>query len=60
MKIGSTRALVLNQDYSPVTVCSIPKAFLLLYLQKAELIEKMKLVSLELLIVPFLFHLLSD
>jgi len=40
MKIGSTRALVLNQDFSPITVCSIPKAFLLLFLQKAELIEK--------------------
>ncbi|WNB17232.1 HNH endonuclease [Marivirga arenosa] len=40
MKISTRRALVLNQDYSPITVCSIPKAFLLLYLQKAELIEK--------------------
>jgi len=39
MKITTKRALVLNQDYSPVTVCSIPKAFLLLYLQKAELVE---------------------
>lgn len=39
MKINSKRTLVLNQDYTPITVCSIPKAFLLLYLQKAELIE---------------------
>ena len=39
MKIGGKRALVLNQDYSPITVCSIQKAFLLVYLKKAELIE---------------------
>lgn len=46
MKIGSKRALVLNQDYSPITVCSIPKAFLLLYLQKAELIENNEALQL--------------
>jgi 5-methylcytosine-specific restriction endonuclease McrA len=39
MKIGSKRALVLNQDFSPITICTVQKAFLLLYLQKAELIE---------------------
>ena len=33
------RALVLNQDYSPLTVCSIHRAFLLIYLQKADLIS---------------------
>lgn len=32
------RVLVLNQDYSPLTVCSIHRAFLLTYLAKAELI----------------------
>jgi 5-methylcytosine-specific restriction endonuclease McrA len=32
------KVLVLNQDYSALSVCSIPKAFLLVYLQKAELI----------------------
>ena len=33
------RALVLNQDYSPLTVCSIQRAFLLIFLEKAELID---------------------
>ncbi len=49
MKIGSTRALVLNQDYSPVTVCNIQKAFLLVFLKKAELVatdEMLKLRSI--------------
>lgn len=29
--------LVLNQDFSPLTLCSVERAFLLLYLQKADL-----------------------
>ena len=33
------RVLVLNQDYSPLTICSIQRAFLLIYLEKAELIS---------------------
>lgn len=33
------RVLVLNQDYSPMTVCSIQRAFVLVYLDKAELIS---------------------
>ncbi len=33
------RVLVLNQDYSPISVCSAERAFLLLYLDKAELIH---------------------
>lgn len=33
------RVLVLNQDYSPLTVCSIQRAFLLTFLGKAELIS---------------------
>lgn len=33
------QALVLNQDYSPFTICSATKAFLLLYLKKAELVS---------------------
>lgn len=33
------KALVLNQDYSPFTICSATKAFLLLYLKKAELVS---------------------
>jgi 5-methylcytosine-specific restriction endonuclease McrA len=33
------RVLVLNQDYSPLTVCSVQRAFLLIFLDKAELIS---------------------
>lgn len=32
--------LVLNQDYSPLTICSVERAFLLVFLQKAELLDK--------------------
>ena len=32
------KVLVLNQDYSPVTVCTVQRAFLLVYLDKAELL----------------------
>lgn len=31
--------LVLNQDYSPLTVCSVERAFLLVFLNKAEMIS---------------------
>lgn len=34
--------LVLNQDYSPLTVCSVERAFMLLFLDKAELINEVK------------------
>ncbi|MFC5410599.1 HNH endonuclease [Larkinella bovis] len=34
------KVLVLNQDYSALGICSVPKAFLLVYLNKAELIAK--------------------
>ena len=34
------RVLVLNQDYSPISVCSAERAFLLIYLKKAELLHK--------------------
>ena len=30
--------LVLNQDFSPMTICSVKKAFLLVYLNKADLV----------------------
>ena len=33
------KVLVLNQDYSPLTLCSVNRAFLLVYLEKAELLE---------------------
>ncbi|WP_026997914.1 HNH endonuclease [Flectobacillus major] len=34
------KVLVLNQDYSALAVCSIPKAFLLVYLKKADLVAE--------------------
>ena len=36
------RVLVLNQDFTPISVCSAERAFLLLYLDKAELIHQAK------------------
>ena len=33
------RALVLNFDYSPISVCTVEKAFLLIYLEKAEEVQ---------------------
>ena len=32
------RVLVLNYDFSPITVCTVQRAFLLVYLQKAEML----------------------
>lgn len=34
--------LVLNQDYSPLTVCSVQRAFMLMFLNKAELLSASK------------------
>jgi len=34
--------LVLNQDYSPLTVCSVQRAFLLIFLEKADLVASNK------------------
>lgn len=34
--------LVLNQDYSPLTVCTVQRAFLLIFLEKAELVAPKK------------------
>ncbi len=34
------RVLVLNQDYSPTAVCSVQRAFILVFMNKAELIKK--------------------
>ncbi len=44
------KVLVLNQDHSAFTICSVPKAFLLVYLKKADLVaeletEKLRSVS---------------
>lgn len=36
------RVLVLNQDYSPMAVCTVQRAFLLIYLEKAELLNSVK------------------
>lgn len=33
------KVLVLNQDYSPISVCTIQRAFLLTYLNKSELVQ---------------------
>lgn len=33
------KALVLNMDYTPITVCTVQRAFLLVYLRKAELVK---------------------
>ncbi len=35
----SRKVLVLNADYSALSVCTVPKAFLLVYLNKAELVS---------------------
>ena len=34
------KVLILNQDYSAISLCSVHKAFILLYLEKAEMLEK--------------------
>jgi 5-methylcytosine-specific restriction endonuclease McrA len=34
--------LVLNQDYTPLTVCSVQRAFMLIFMGKAELINEVK------------------
>ena len=31
------KVLVLNQDYSALSVCTVPKAFLLIYMNKEEM-----------------------
>ena len=33
------KALVLNLDFTPITVCTVQRAFLLVYLKKAELVK---------------------
>ena len=36
----NSRVLVLNQNYEPMSVCSAKRAIVLLYLEKAEMIER--------------------
>ncbi len=33
------KVLVLNQDYSPISICTVQRAFLLTYLNKTEMVE---------------------
>ncbi len=40
------KVLVLNQDYSAISICSVSKAFLLVYLEKAEMLESTPFLSL--------------
>ena len=40
------KALVLNFDYTPITVCTVQRAFLLVYLRKAELVKANNTYSL--------------
>lgn len=37
--VGKQRVLVLNQDYSPIGLCNVEKAFILVYLNKAEMVS---------------------
>ncbi|MCU0326479.1 MAG: HNH endonuclease [Spirosomaceae bacterium] len=34
------KVLVLNSDYSALSICTVPKAFLLVYLEKADLVAE--------------------
>lgn len=38
----SDRVLILNQDYTALTICSVQRAFLLVFMQKAEQIADVK------------------
>lgn len=40
MSLQGEKVLILNQDYQALAVCSIQKAFVLMYLNKAELVEE--------------------
>jgi 5-methylcytosine-specific restriction endonuclease McrA len=35
----TTKALVLNLDYTPISVCTVQRAFLLVFLNKAEIVK---------------------
>lgn len=38
MNLQGKKVLILNQDYRALTICSVEKAFILVYLNKAELV----------------------
>ena len=40
------KTLILNQDYSPLTVCNVKRAFVLVYLKKVELVQPYELFQL--------------
>jgi hypothetical protein len=40
--VMAKKTLILNQDYTALTVCSVQKAFILVYLNKAELVIEAK------------------
>lgn len=35
------RVLVLNQDFNPISICTVQRAFLLVYFEKAELLTRL-------------------
>ena len=47
--------LVLNHDYSPLTICSVQRAFLLVFLDKAELLDSVEGQSLRTVSMSFEF-----
>lgn len=42
----SRKVLILNADYSAISLCTVPKAFLLVYLKKAELVAELPKAAL--------------
>jgi len=42
MELKTQKVLVLNADFRALTICSVYKAFLLVYLKKAEIVNKVK------------------
>ena len=42
----NNRVLVLNQDYSPISVCTIQRAFVLVFLKKVELLKNYSFIQL--------------
>ncbi len=42
MSTLTNRVLILNQDYTALSICSVERAFLLVFMQKAEMIADVK------------------
>jgi HNH endonuclease len=47
------KVLVLNQDYTALTVCNVEKAFILVYLKKAEMVSESRNSALRTISVTF-------